>query len=536
MKGKRFSIITVLLTIGASVGWKFILLQMGVFPFNADEAVVALMARHILAGERPVFFYGQYYMGSLDAYLVSLGFLFFEQQVWVIRLMQVILYAFLLLTIYFLGKRLTDDARVGCIAVVLSAIPTVNMTLYTTVSLGGYGEALLLGNLIILTMIPILREIAEKGEGNWFRLMVWGLLVGFGVWVNGLTLVYSVPAGLVLLFTLFINRTKTAPVLKSLGLIILGGGMGAFPWIVYGFQTGLGNVFGELFGSAIVNQSTPYLNQLGLHIFSFFVFGMTAIWGLRPPWEIRWLAFPLLPFVLIFWIITIGYSIKNFRVEKNRTERLLIPGILVVFFGAFVFTPFGGDPSGRYFLPITVMMSIAAANFIARSIKKIRWQVLVVSLLLIFNLWGTLQCGLRNPPGLTTQFDAVTSVDHSHMEELIDFLDEKGETVGYTNYWVAYPLAFQSNERVIFVPSLPYHQDFRYTIRDDRYKPYDEKVMRANKAAYITTNFSALDEYLRKKFIENGITWSEKKIGDYQIFYGLSRVVRPEEINLGINR
>jgi hypothetical protein len=31
----------------------------------------------------------------------------------------------------------------------LLAIPSVNVILYTTVSLGGYGEALLLGNLIL---------------------------------------------------------------------------------------------------------------------------------------------------------------------------------------------------------------------------------------------------------------------------------------------------------------------------------------------------------------------------------------------------
>jgi hypothetical protein len=36
-------------------------------PLNSDEAVVGLMARHILDGKRPVFYYGQAYMGSLDA-------------------------------------------------------------------------------------------------------------------------------------------------------------------------------------------------------------------------------------------------------------------------------------------------------------------------------------------------------------------------------------------------------------------------------------------------------------------------------------
>ncbi len=57
--------------LGAALAWKAALLVLDCVPFNADEAVVALMARHILQGERPIFFYGQAYMGSLDAYLVA---------------------------------------------------------------------------------------------------------------------------------------------------------------------------------------------------------------------------------------------------------------------------------------------------------------------------------------------------------------------------------------------------------------------------------------------------------------------------------
>ncbi len=44
--------------------WKLFILA-NIVPFNSDEAMVALMARHILQGERPFFFlwpgiYGQF--------------------------------------------------------------------------------------------------------------------------------------------------------------------------------------------------------------------------------------------------------------------------------------------------------------------------------------------------------------------------------------------------------------------------------------------------------------------------------------------
>ena len=40
---------------------------------DADEAVVGLMARHILQGERPLFFWGpsQEYLGALEAYVAA---------------------------------------------------------------------------------------------------------------------------------------------------------------------------------------------------------------------------------------------------------------------------------------------------------------------------------------------------------------------------------------------------------------------------------------------------------------------------------
>ena len=164
-------------------------------PFNADEAIVALMARHILQGERPFFFYGQAYMGSLDAFLVAVIFKLIGFEVWGIRLVQLLLYTGTLLTTGWLGKIISGKWQVGVIAAWLLAVPTVSVTLYTTVSMGGYGEMLLIGNLILLLTISITRDINGQGSKNWF--LKWfglGFLSGFGLWAFGLSLVYSFPA------------------------------------------------------------------------------------------------------------------------------------------------------------------------------------------------------------------------------------------------------------------------------------------------------------------------------------------------------
>jgi hypothetical protein len=118
---------------------------------------------------------------------------------------------------------------------------------------------------------------------------------------------------------------------------------------------------------------------------------------------------------------------------------------------------------------------------------------------------------------------------------LVTFLTQQGETRGYSNYWVTYPLAFISQEELIFQPRLPYHEDLRYTQRDDRYAPYGEWVEASTRVAYITTRNPALDEKLRAGLQGLGVAWQEQSIGDYQVYFHLSRIVRPEELGLGGN-
>ena len=131
------------------------LLSIGAFPFNSDEAIVGLMGRHILEGKWPVFFYGQSYMGSLDAALVALGFMLFGSEVFVIRMVQILLYLGTILLTVSLSARIFRSQLAGLVSGLLLAAPAVNVTLYTTVSLGGYGEALLIGALLLFLAIQI---------------------------------------------------------------------------------------------------------------------------------------------------------------------------------------------------------------------------------------------------------------------------------------------------------------------------------------------------------------------------------------------
>jgi hypothetical protein len=307
--------------------------------------------------------------------------------------------------------------------------------------------------------------------------------------------------------------------------------------VIWGFENGFGRLLSEFLGSAISGASASnFLLSIYEHMINLFLFGSTVIFGLRPPWGIRWLAVPLIPFALAFWLIVIGLTIRRLRDRDDASVgRWLLVGVALTLMISFVLTPFGADPSGRYFLPMLVPLALFAGEFVERlanrGISQV-WITLTVIGVLLFNLLGTVQSAARTPPGLTTQFDSITWFDHSYDTELIQFLEQNGEVRGYTNYWVAYPLAFISEERIIFVPKLPYHEDFRYTDRDNRYHPYDLEVAQTDQVAYITTNHPDLDQRLMSNFESEGIAWEEVWIGDYHVFYNLSIKITPEELGI----
>ncbi len=517
---------------GLSVLLKIALLGAEVFPFNADEAVVGLMARHILQGARPIFFYGQAYMGSLDAWLVALGFALLGEHVEVIRLVQVLLYALTVFSAILLGWMLWEDRRIGLLAGVFLAIPNVNVTLYTTVSLGGYGEALLIGNLILITAVLLVRE--DRSE-DLIRRVPWGLWsllgfwIGLGLWVHGMTLVYSVPA--IGVATWHFRHERG--IAKRIGMLGIGFFVGSLPWWYFALTQGWKPLLTELLGSAVAVEEGAWWQRTLQHAFNLIVLGSTVTLGFRPPWAVQWLGLPLMPFVLSLWMLVAWEGIRGWWSTRSITlASSLLLGIGLTLGAGFLFTSFGVDPSGRYFLPLALPLAFGAARWIARLSSK-GLRLLCTMLIPLYHLWGIGTCAAQNPPGITTQFYAPTQIDQRHLPALSAFLEQAGETRGYSNYWVAYPLAFISQEELIFAPRLPYHLDLRYTSRDDRYPPYTLVVSQSERVAYITTHNPALDDYLKQAFDRLNINYQEVQIGDYRIYYRLSRPVHPHEIGLG---
>ena len=225
LKQKVLSVSVFIIPVLIAAALKLWLLSTDSIPFNSDEAIVALMAKHINQGELPVFFYGQAYMGSLDAILVAMGFRLFGEHIWIIRVIQSILYLGTVFTLALLGKQILGTNKAALYVGLIAAIPPINISLYTTVSLGGYGEILFLGNLLLLGGIKVIKNSQYENPRfftwNMLFVLLWSILAGFSFWVFGLSLVYSVPV-IIMTLSIFVNSRNPGPLGIYLMIFLIG--------------------------------------------------------------------------------------------------------------------------------------------------------------------------------------------------------------------------------------------------------------------------------------------------------------------------
>jgi len=495
-KNQKRYIFHILLVVLISVVIRWILMLLNKVPFNSDEAIVGLMANHILKGETPTFFYGQAYMGSLDSYIVAGFFSLFGKTITAIRISQTFLFIIFLVAAYYFAYLLFKSRQAAITTIIILGGSPVNFLLYTTVSIGGYLEALLIGICILIVGFRI-EEDEDFGVRNTlilrFQIFLLGLFIGVGIWVLGITLLFSISALIMLGIRVLRKKVKFGLTIDNLILMLVGGLLGGLPVLVYIYSNGVVVFVNELMGSAISIGQQAYLNQIGSHLVNFILFGISAVLGFRPSWNVNWLLLPLIPFILAIWVFLIRKTyLIELKTKSTLLARIWMPSIILTI--AFVLTPFGMDPSGRYFIPINISLAFTVGLWVCLGgFQKNIYAILIPAALLTYNIGGIIQSAYQSPDGITTQFAPGTSIDHSYDQELINFLQESSNTRGYSTYWTAYPIAFESHEDIILVPVLPYHADLRHTIRDNRYKPYSTIVDQSPNPVYITSNNPNLD-------------------------------------------
>ncbi|MFI6241463.1 hypothetical protein ACIBEF_16465 [Micromonospora sp. NPDC050795] len=288
----------------AGVGYRLWLLLHAAPPTNSDEATMGLAALHIARGEGfPVWFYGQQYMGTLEAYLAAPVFaLAGGPSLLGLRLPTLALYALFLLLAWRLTLRLTGDRWFGLLMVALLALGSDRIVKNQLIAGGGYPEMNAAGAALALLAVDLAtgrpgRRTADGPTADTgrpgrrlARWAAWGFLAGLMVWVDPLVLPYVAATGAVLVG--FCRRELWGAAGALLGAAAV---LGAAPLLLHSLLTGRNPLHAVLAASG-TNASAGWPDRLhgGLVLGPGLGMGFCAP-GQCATWQLWWaLALPLL--------------------------------------------------------------------------------------------------------------------------------------------------------------------------------------------------------------------------------------------------
>lgn len=425
---------------------------------DADEAVVGLMGRHILQGESPVFFYGQSYMGSLEAHLAALAFAVGGATPLVLKLAGLAQALVLVGLTAELGRR-TLGPGPGSVAGLLMALPPICVTVWTLKARGGFVATLVLGALVLLLAHRTMETI---GPGRARAALVLGLIGGLGWWTCQLIVSYLAAAGLMVARGIGWRAALRLLPLAGAAFVVGSLPMWAHAWLG---QTATRSVW------RLVDPATAG-RQLG----QVFTIGLPALLGPGGYWPaspgIGRLTAPALLVSGLAWLALVVSRVRAWRQEGETPPAaaaaldalVALPVFAVIACGLSSVGWFVSEP--RYLLPIGAVMPLFLAALLA-AIWQAGWRAAATALgiaIVAVNLAGQ----VRAP--WTTPREAPAS-----LEPALAFFEARRIPVVATSYWIGMRLTFESGERVVGVP-----------LRGaaDRYPPHVALARRADTLAY----------------------------------------------------
>lgn len=482
-----------LLAIGAAV--QAYAVRTGRIPPNSDQAIVGLMAKHILEGRgHPVFYYGSTYAGSLEPHYVAGVFALFGASFASYRAAMALLLLATMTGVFLLTLRLFGR-RAALFALAYLAVPPFFFLYKGLTSDGAYGSLAFLSLATVASALWV-NSRREVGGAILGPCALLGLAIGLNWWVTPV----SAPVSAVALGWLWATRRSR---LGLPGVFALMGGflLGSFPWWVWNLRHGwaslkaaeltavgpasaLGNLAG-LFTTTLPTlaggvQSTPNLDQ-SREIFPFS----------------RALALAL----LLLLIVAVLRALS--RGDRSQGLLLFTFAALVVA-AAFSRRLLLSEP--RYLFPYYVLLPPLAGAALSEAWEKKRTLVLGAAAGLAALFLNV--CSLAAAPvNRVLKGEEVTG----SLASLIAGLEHTGIQHLYTTYWVAYRLSFESGERIIATP-LPGEEMVRYP-------PYAEQVGKSPNPAVVL--LPPRSTCFRGFLEEKGFSFRSQRAGGFDLFSDL---------------
>ncbi len=318
-------------------------LSLKAFFSSFDTSTVGLMGLHILEGERPLFYYGQDYMGSLEAYVAALMFALFGVSTTSLSLSPILFALGWIAAMYLLFAELFD-APAGIAAALCTAAAGWYTLWFSMGSYGGYPEIFFFGTLFLYLAVRLVGRDLSPGRG-WAHAVGLGAAAALGVWTNFQVFSYVVTGALILLGGVVWRRGERAFMMKvaAAGLIGL---LGFIPLLVttWGSKSKAGEAGPSI--RLLPENAASFLKRLP----------KLFLWPIEMPTLLLAVSLAAFAAALLFYFIRILSGSDG----RGRLRGLVPLLFASVFLSLYLVHPAARLNAPRYLIPLISMTTAAA--------------------------------------------------------------------------------------------------------------------------------------------------------------------------------
>ncbi|KIX13860.1 discoidin domain-containing protein [Dethiosulfatarculus sandiegensis] len=357
------------------LAWRFYSSQL-----HYDSALIGLMAQSFLKGDFHYFFFGNNYMGTLDALFAAPLLYFFGPTSLVVNIWPPFLYLASMVVVHRILDRLFGFWGVLA-GLAWMALPPGYGLFFAGEARTHYGLALLLSAVLFLLTL----NLWQGKKWKFSSCFAWGLVAGLAFWTNFLSAQVIAPCALFLAYYGWRNKLLTPAMIAG---FVSGALLGAAPLIIYNMNNGWPHLglSGDLRLGPETKIREPLSEMFGTYLLAVLRSGLPVMFGVISPNQ-RFVT----PGTLDFWVYlavallaVIGFVGLIMRSRKTEVTLSWLP--VAVFAGsvaAVIFTHYGSQVNQarpRYLLWVLFALPFVWAFWGGLLAKKSPWLSLILIL------------------------------------------------------------------------------------------------------------------------------------------------------------
>ena len=448
---------------------------------DADEAVTGTMAQALLERhEWPVFFWGQSYGGTLEVGLVAAVLAVLPDTTLALRLLPIVTSAVVPLVIYAVGRRLYGRTGALVAAAVLWC-PVQAIAWFQDRQMLFYQPTLLIGSMLLVLS---LRFFDRPGVPV---AAATGFLSGLGFWMSTNILFFVLPAGVAMLAAGWSALPRAVAAIPA-------GAAGAAPWLLW-------NLRYDFLSLQIPHEfrSGSFVDHLDVYVTK----GVPMLVGAASPsgWDLPWRRVGILVAIGLGAALLAAAVRSLVRWRPGTPPPVDAVGLLAA---PLVYSV--NPLAGTVLVPRYLLFPLAFFALVAGRLATSR-RVAVPALATVIGLSALT---------LTKPFQFTGT--RAELEPVEEVLAARQITLVYADYWVTFPLAYQTEGTVIGSPF--------YAHRRPR---WDIEVAQAAAPAYVFMCNSPDLELVEATAAAQGIAFEREAAGAYVVLF-LSANLPPAQV------